>query len=223
MRPRRASPAERASRGRTRNPEAQDLAFRCAVAATNYGARAVDPETKAELLIPCDEALRLDPHNAVALGNRAGLLLDGVERGQSANREGDLKRAKADVMTLLAINADDSFAHALNAYRLRLEGQPAQAVAEGERTIALNPSLVVAYFSLCPSYLEADQPEKAIDCVDRAIRLSPRDMALSGLLLTKATALDVLGRDSEALDWVRRSLALAPDNQLAQLRENCNP
>ena len=35
--------------------------------------------------------------------------------------------------------------------------QPAQAVAEGERSIALNPSLVVPYFSLCPSYLEADQ------------------------------------------------------------------
>jgi hypothetical protein len=39
------------------------------------------------------------------------------------------------------------------------------------------------------------------------------------LFLTKATALDILGRESEAMDWVRRSLALAPENQLAQLRE----
>ena len=84
--------AERASTGRTRNPEAQDLAFRCAVAATNYGARAASRERKAELLKPCDEALRLDPHNAVALGNCAGPSLDGVERGQSADREGDEAR-----------------------------------------------------------------------------------------------------------------------------------
>jgi adenylate cyclase len=209
--------AERASTERPGKPEAQDLAFRCAVGATNY--EAVDPQKRAALLEPCNEALRLDPHNTVALGNRASQLLDGVDRGQSADRAGDLKRAKDDVTTLLAMNADDSSAHALNAFRLRLEGQPAQAVAEGERSVALNPSSVVSYFSLCPAYLEARQPEKAIDCVDKAVRLSPHDPALWGLFLTKAAALDVLGRDSEALDWVRRSLALAPENLAAQKRE----
>ena len=78
--------AERASTERPGNPEAQDLAFRCAVGATNY--EAVDPQKRAALLEPCNEALRLDPHNTVALGNRASQLLDGVERGQSADRSG---------------------------------------------------------------------------------------------------------------------------------------
>jgi len=209
--------AERASTERPHNPGAHDLAFRCAIGATNY--EAVDPQRRAALLEPCDEALRLDPHNALALGNRASQLLDGVDRGQSADREDDLRRANEDVTTLLAMNADDSFAHGLNAFRLRLEGQPLQAVAEAERSVALNPSSVVSYFHLCPSYLEAGQPEKAIDCVDKASRLSPRDPSLWGLFLTKASALDVLGRDSEALDWVRRSLALAPENQAAQRLE----
>src|SRR6516164_1690696 len=111
--------AERASAARPRNPGAQDLAFRCAVGATNY--EAVDPQKRAALLEPCNEALRLDPHNTVALGNRATLLLDGVDRGQSADRAGDLRRAKEDAAALLAMNADDSVAHGLNAYRLRLE------------------------------------------------------------------------------------------------------
>ena len=209
--------AERASTARPHNPGAQELAFRCAIGATNY--EAVDPQKRAALLEPCNEALRLDPHNTVALGNRANLLLDGVDRSQSADRDGDLGRAKEDAAALLAMNADDSFAHGLNAYRLRLEGQPAQAVAEGERSVALNPSWVVPYFSLCPSYLAADLPEKAVDCVDKAIRLSPHDPDLYGLFLTKAAALDVLVKESEALDWVRNSLALAPENQAAQLRE----
>jgi adenylate cyclase len=210
--------AERASTAQLGNLEAaQVLAFQCAIGATNY--EAVDPNRRPALLEPCNEALRLDPHNALALGNRASQLLDGVDRGRSADRAGDLRRAKDDVMTLLAMNADDSFAHGLNAYRLRLEGQPAQAVAEGERSVALNPSWVVPYFSLCPAYLEAGQPEKAIDCVDKAIRLSPHDPDLYGSLLTRAAALDVLGRDSEALDWVRRSLALAPEFRSAQRRE----
>ena len=49
--------------------------------------------------------------------------------------------------------------------------------------------------------------------------MSPRDPSLYGPYLTKAGALDVLGRESEALDWARRTLALAPENQTAQLRE----
>jgi hypothetical protein len=55
--------------------------------------------------------------------------------------------------------------------------------------------------------------------VDKAIGLSLPDPFLSELFLTKATALDILGRESEALDWMRHSLALAPENQVAQLRE----
>ena len=36
-----------------------------------------------------------------------------------------------------------------------------------------------------------------------------------GLLMTKAGALEALGREAEALDWVRRSLALSPANPIA--------
>ena len=60
------------------------------------------------------------------------------------------------------------------------------------------------YYYLCPAYADAGQPEKANDCVDKAIRLSPHDPSLDGLLLTRAGALEMLGREAEALDWVRR-------------------
>ncbi len=164
-------------------------------------------------------SLALSPTNPIALRNRAVWLLDGVDRGQSADREADLKRAEEDVKTLLAINLKDPWAHALNVYLLRLERQPEQAVAEGERTVALNPGFVETYYSLCPAYIDAKQAEKAIDCVDKAVRLSPHDPSLYGLLMTKAGALETLGRDAEALDWVRRSLALSPTNPIALRHE----
>ncbi len=201
------------ARGQPSNPMA--LAFLCAAGLGNYAPEAVDPAKRAELLEPCSEALRLDPHNVLALGVRAVGLLNGVERGQSADREGDLKRAKEDITTLLAVNANDSYAHALNVYLLRLEGQPEQAVAEGERTVALNPDFVETYYYLCSAYTDVGQAEKAIDCVDKAVRLSPHDPSLYGLLMTKAGALETLGRDAEALDCVRRSLALSPANPIA--------
>ena len=122
------------------------LALLCAARAGDYAAEAVDPKKSAELFKPCDEALRLDPQNVIALGVRAVWLLDGVDHGQSADREGDLRRANEDLTTLLAINPDDPYAHAYKVYLLRLEGRPEQAVAEGERNVALNPGFVQTYF-----------------------------------------------------------------------------
>jgi adenylate cyclase len=205
--------AERASRAQPGSPMA--LALRCVAGAGNFAAEAVDPEKRAELFKPCDEALRLDPHNVIALGVRAVWLLDGVDHGQSADREGDLRRANEDLTTLLAINSNDPFANAYKVYLLRLEGRPDEAIAEGERSVALNPGFVQTYFYLCSAYTDAGQPEKAIDCVDKAIPLSPHDPSLYGLLMTKAGALEALGREAEALDWVRRSLALSPANPIA--------
>ncbi len=209
--------AERASRALPGSPMA--LALRCAAGAGNFAAEAVDPEKRAELFRPCDEALRLDPHNVIALGVRAVWLLDSVDHGQSADREGDLRRAKEDVTTLLAINPNDSYAHAYKVYLIRLEGRPDEAIAEGERSVALNPGFVQTYFYLCATYTDAGQPQKAIDCVDKAIRLSPHDPSLYGLLMTKAGALEALGREAEALDWVRRSLALSPASPIALRHE----
>ena len=205
--------AERASRRAPGSPMA--LALRCGARAAAYSAETVDPEKGAEVFKTCDEALRLDPHNPIALSVRAAWLLDGVDRAQSADREGDLSRAEKDVTTLLAVNPNDPFAHALKVFLLRLEGRPEQAIAEGEQIVALNPGHVQAYYYLCPAYTDAKQPEKAIDCVDKAVRLSPHDPALYGLLMTKAGALETLGREEEALDWVRRSLALSPANPIA--------
>jgi tetratricopeptide (TPR) repeat protein len=209
--------AERASRAQPGSPMA--LALLCGARAGDHAAETVDPEKGAEVFKTCDEALRLDPHNAIALGVRAAWLLDGVDRAQSADREGDLKRAEEDVTTLLAVNPNDPWAHALKVNLLRLEGRPDQAVAEGEQSVALNPGFVHTYYYLCPSYIDAKQPEKAIDCVDKAIRLSPHDPALYGLLMTRAGALETLGREQEALDWVRRSLALSPANPIALRHE----
>jgi len=191
------------------------LALQCGARGLDYAAEVVDPEKSAEVFKTCDEALRLDPNNPVALGVRPAWLLDGVDRAQSSDREGDLRRAKEDITTLLAINPNHPWPHALKVYLLRLEGQPEQAIAEGEQSVALNPGFVQTYYWLCSAYTDAGQPEKAIDCVDKAIRLSPHDPALYGLLMTKAGALETLGRDAEALDWVRRSLALSPANPIA--------
>jgi len=156
-----------------------------------------------------DKAVRLSPHDPALWGlfltkataldvlGRDSEALDWVRRSLALAPENQAA-LRREITILEKLGRDDE---AREAYR-RYSARPG-----------------VPYFPLCQSYLEAERPEKAIDCVDEAIRLSRPDPSLSGLFLTKATALDVLGRDSEALDSVRRSLALAPENQTAQLTE----
>ena len=163
-----------------------------------------------EKAIDCvDKAIRLSPHDPSLYGlldSKAGALktlgrdaeaLDWVRRSLALSPTNP--DALRDEIALLGILGRDD--EARDAYRRysALPGAPS--------------------FSLCQFHLEADQPEKAIDCVDKAIRLSLPDPSLSELFLTKGDALEVLGRDSEALDCVRRSLSLVPENPPAQLRE----
>ena len=195
------------------------LALLCGARAGDYAAETVDPEKRAELFKTCDEALRLDPHNVVALGVRAVLVVGWRGPGSKRRPRGRSQARERGHDDAARHQPNDPCAHALKVYLLRLEGRPEQAGAEGERSVALNPGFVQTYYYLCPAYTDAEQPEKAIDCVDKAIRLSPHDPSLYGLLMTKAGALETLGREAEALDWVRRSLALSPANPIALRHE----
>ena len=76
-----------------------------------------------------------------------------MDHGQSADREGDLRRANEDLTTLLAINPNDPYAKAYKVCLLLLGwrgGHTSRAVSEGERNIALNQGFVHTYFYLCP-------------------------------------------------------------------------
>ena len=60
------------------------------------------------------------------------------------------------------------------------------------------------------------QPQKAIDYADKAIRLSPRDPILYVFYLVKGFALSLLHQDDQAIGWLRRAGAAAPQWPLPQ-------
>ena len=209
--------AARAARLRPDNPEAQDLANRCYANISDNPDASADPQKRAMLFEPCHQALRLDARNLLALKLRAVELLDGITRGGSVDKEGDLKRAREAVESALAIDINDPGAHTVDTYLLSVEGRPEQAIAEAERSLALNPSYAIAYIYLCSALVNNAQPEKAIACLDKEMRLSPRDPFMYLFLYQKAGDLQVLGREAEALDWTKRSLALSPNYPQARL------
>jgi adenylate cyclase len=55
--------------------------------------------------------------------------------------------------------------------------------------------------------------DKALEVFDKAIRLSPRDPAVSYLYFGKSFTYFGLKQYDQAIDWARRAIVLGPDNQ----------
>ena len=116
----------------------------------------------------------------------------------------------------LAIDANVYGAHFAKAEILLAQAHFDEAIVQAERSLALNPSFVNAYSALCLASSFLGQPQKAIEYVDKAIRLSPRDPILYVFYLVKGFALSLLQEDDQAIDWLRRAGAAAPQWPLPQ-------
>jgi tetratricopeptide (TPR) repeat protein len=91
-----------------------------------------------------------------------------------------------------------------------------EADAEYERATALNPSQLDAYGAFCFGGFFLGKAEGIPTCLDKVIRLSPRDPQLSEWLALGGFAYFMLRQNDEAIDWERRSLALSPNYPLAR-------
>jgi adenylate cyclase len=61
------------------------------------------------------------------------------------------------------------------------------------------------------TYNDLGQYEKAIELLDKAVRLSPRDPSLFYWYYWKGYAYFALRHDDEAIEWARRSLTINPN------------
>jgi TolB-like protein/class 3 adenylate cyclase/Flp pilus assembly protein TadD len=203
--------AAAARRLRPSNLSAQDLALQCLARYNDNHADAQDPAKHPEIFEFCDQALRLDPGNTLALSllthRLAALVIRGVDMTAEAGRLDDL------VGKALAVNPNDGnarFAKGFLAFTAHARGD--EAAVEFERAIAENPSEIDAYAYLGTIYINMGEAEKAIAVFDKAIRLSPHDPSVAKMLRWKADALDFLGRYAEASVFGAQALALAPDD-----------
>ena len=85
------------------------------------------------------------------------------------------------------------------------QGRTQEAVVEGERSLALNPSFIDAYLALCAANNFLGRPDRALELADKAIRLSPRDPHLRALYHMKGWAFFMKRQDDQAIEWLRRA------------------
>ena len=165
----------------------------------------------------CERALERDERNVRALVNLSFKFIDRTLTVQSTDRESDISRADDLVSRALAIDANVYGAHFAKAEIMLTQEHFDEAIVEAERSLALNPSFVSAYSALCIASSFLGRPQQAVDYADKAIRLSPRDPILYAFYLGKGFALSLLHhQDDQAIDWLRRAGAAAPQWPLAQ-------
>jgi adenylate cyclase len=194
----------RVNRTRPGNLDAQDLAMR------GLADFVGGPQSFATAFSLCDRALQIDPRNVLALTISAYLIIFPVVIAQSDDPIADTRQADELVSRALAIDPNYDFAHVVKAWVLMAQNRHEEAIVEAERSLALNPSDVVAYMAIGIANNFLCRPERVFEAIDKAIRLSPRDPALWGFYEVKAEAYFTMRQDANTIEWSHRSVATAP-------------
>jgi adenylate cyclase len=196
------------------NLDAEDLAMRCQAGWDSSMAGSAEQAAAYDL---CDRALQIDGRNVVALVILAVKYLQRSSlAGLTTDRQADIQRATDLLARALALEPDNYRVHAYKAQLLYYQKRQEEALVEAERSLALNPSFIPAYFPLCSANWALARPKKTIEHADKAIRLSPRDPTLDRLYFFKGLAYSMLNESAEAIDMYRRAMAMAPQFSIAQ-------
>ncbi|MEH2544500.1 adenylate cyclase [Bradyrhizobium sp. AZCC 2262] len=200
---------ERARRAQLRagNPTADDLAWRCSAALMQ--APWVSERDSAFRL--CEQALEIDPENVRALAHLSLKFSNRVGFFASLDAKADLRRADELASLAIKIDPDYSPAHTAKGDALVVAGRYRDAIDSYERALILAPSTILPGLPLAYNFV--GEPEQAIAYADKAMRLSPHVPLRAGPIFyfSKAFAFGMLQDYEQALVWIERAEAPAPD------------
>jgi TolB-like protein/class 3 adenylate cyclase/Tfp pilus assembly protein PilF len=192
--------AQRASR--SPNPGALDLYFQ-GRACWNKG---MTPEYLAQAKDFFDRALALDPENVDAMVGLATLVATIAGSFASDDRASDLAAAETMLNRALSIDPEYAGAHlALGAVQM-FTNRATQGIRECEHALALDRNLADAHGCIGMAKYFVGRAEETEGHIQEALRLSPRDIYAYRWMLFVGIAKAQLGADTEAVNWLRRSI-----------------
>jgi adenylate cyclase len=167
----RQSEIERASRKPTANLTAYDLYPRALEQVHRYTEQGF-----AEAVVLARQALAIDPSYAPAAAMVGRCRLLQRVQGWGALSDEDIGEACRLARHALEAERDDAETIWQAAYTLFfLAGETAMAAAALDRALALNPNAAHAWMARGFTHAVRNQPEAAIEAIERARRLSPFD------------------------------------------------
>ena len=151
-------------------------------------------------------ALKLDPGDAQALLMMAILDIVAANYSSVDDRVGRLVAAEAAARKALSLAPERAMAHFSMGLVLGATNRAAEGIAAFERALALDRNLASAHAHIGRLKIYVGRAEETENHVREALRLSPRDFALSYWLSFVGFAAFCLGRYDEAAASFQRSI-----------------
>jgi TolB-like protein len=199
---------ERAKRKPTDSLDAYDYCLR-GLAAFHHSTR----EGIDEALRLFRRAIEIDPDFALPHGMAAWCYVHRKANGWRTDREQEIAETARLAWRAADLGKDDAIALSLAAHALAYVVPDVDidaATGFADQAVALNPNL--ATVRLCSGWVRIwrGEPEMAIEHVNHAIRLSPRDPTMFRMQNMLAMAHFVARRYDEASTWAQRALYEQP-------------
>jgi adenylate cyclase len=204
----RQSEIERATRKPTESLDAYDLYLRALALRYQY-----TEESLREAVSLLKRALAIDPSYAPAAGLIGSCRINQRAHGLGQASDTDIAEAVRLARRAIESGKDDPDALWMAAHTLSFfAGELATAANVIERALTLNPNSAHAWMVRgLVSHLQ-NQPDRAIEAFEHAMRLSPVDpLGARAFTFGLAAAHLAAGRYEEAIEWADRSLAAQPN------------
>ena len=199
--------ARRSEREKPRSPEAVDLIMRGKAIANRPTSRATMIQAR-DLF---EQALNVEPDNAEALaGIATTFVFEALNGYHETGNEQRLHQAGLLLTRALATDPRQLVALKAKAALLRAQGHFEDAIAAAEAVITENPGEPWAYKEIGLSTMYLGRAEQALDWFAKAERFGPRDPGRWTWLDSRGHALILLGRDEEAIRYLRLALDANP-------------
>lgn len=162
-------------------------AFDCCMRAMWHFSQ-MTPENQDQAIALLRQAIRLDPALAQAHMALARSLNSRIWHGWSSDIANDASEAYAAAARSVAIDDRDPYCHYALCWTSLVMRMHAQALAEAQRSIDLNPNFALGFFVLGVVRIYVGHFREAVDALLRCLRLNPNDPQASAFLSFVALA-----------------------------------
>jgi TolB-like protein/DNA-binding winged helix-turn-helix (wHTH) protein len=194
----------RSMRERPSNPDAADLSMRARARSNSSGD---SKSINSDVIDLGERALALDPQNERAMVDLAIALTDRVNSLWSDDPASDLARADKFADSALALQPNDTWAHMAKAEVFFDKRQWRAAISQAEAALVDDPNNADAHAERSFWNLFLGHSEDGIAGVETALRLSPRDPALSWWQFFMCHIHTHLAQWEQAIEWCGKSIA----------------
>jgi len=194
-------------RSQSKPPDSLD-GWECVIRALSLiGQGTRDENTEAEAL--CRRAIAVAPGYGRAHSLLAWALL------RRTVWSGDLQTVvpeiSAETQTALAIDDRDPWAHFAQGMLQQRLGHPGEAARSARRALELNPNFALAHAFLASALGRQGAYQKAVNCAEHALRLSPRDRLVGYYASLAMAQVHFAGeRYPECVIWTRNMIEKSP-------------